>query len=377
MQLAIERYRKAWPFFKASLSYVFDRKGTSGDSHCKLTKLAAACLGDKPLHVATVVRYVRKLNPAFYEIFLSVLSSVDDNLDRYEPDILVGWIKSNAARVKLYAIIYFYRCVSRPCNVSLLRLLLYVDRKLRWMEGLIAEENLPAERLVWKDLVPKPIRLSTSGLLKEILSQLSKIKNKEIHPLVKICMERYRPQWPLHLALIIPRRRVFIKTVVTLRRLSNAKKLGPTLRLLTDNEKREIKTIILLHQRCQQIEICYDDRLPTKDLTLLNTDYVKDVSSVCICQFCSSVLTFVDLKNRPPVKGVYYDSETLRYRCGNCHSRNVHKFPLVDWDSTFRIIQADLPSVGVCSGRRDCFNLAAMPRGVCGTCATSSRKKPH
>lgn len=365
-----QRYCKAWPFFKASISYVFDRKGTSGDTHCKLTKLAAACLGDKPLHVDTVVRYIGKLNPTFYEVFLSVLSSVDERLNVYEVDRLIEWIKLNADRVKLYAIIFFYRCISRPCNVTLFQSLRHVYWKLRTTESIIDAPNIHNEhRYVWKDLVPKPLRLSTSGLLKEILSQLSKIKNHQIHPLIKICMERYRPQWPLHLTLILPRRFLFVKTVVELRRSSNAKRLGHIMRLLTEDEKREIKTVILLHQRSQQLEICYDDRLPKKDLSVY-TDSIRAVTSVCVCQFCSSVLTYVDLKNRPPVKGVYYDNETLRYRCGNCNSRSVYKFPLVDGDSTYRIIQADLPSVGVCSGRLDCFNLAAMPRGVCGTCGS-------
>jgi len=360
-------YRHAWPFFTASISYIFDRKGTCGDSQCKLTRLVAAFLGDKPVNVDTVVRNVIKLSPRELAIFQAALSYVDDRLRRYESGEIIRWIEQNPHCAKLYAIVYFYRCVSRPCNSTVSRSLLNVDGNLRILE-IVKDDPVPCsyENFPWKDLVPKPIRFSTTGILREIAVHLSKVKGHEIHPLIKICMERYRPQWPLPLALLLHRRRVFVETISQLRNLRSARSLRAMFRYLTEKEKREIKTIAALHQRNTQLEICYDERLPVKDDV---TDFVRDVTSVCICQFCSSVLTYVDLKNRPPIKGVYYDSETLRYRCGNCDSRCVYKFPLLDSDSTYRVGQADLPSVGVCAGTRDCFNLVAVPRGTCGSCS--------
>ena len=364
------RYQRGWPFFKASLSYVFDRKGTCGDSYCKLTKLAAACLGDKPLHVETVVRYVKKLPPALYSIFVFALSCVKRRLSRYGVNKLIRWIRRNPDRLKMYVIVYFYRSVSRPCNLELCQALHQVNIRLLKVEN--ANEKMVKYRthsntqnFSWKELVPKPIRLSTSGLLREIVGHLSKIRGHNIHPLIKICTERYRPQWPLHLMLLLPRRKIFAQTIVQLRNLTSTKRLRSMFRLLTDDEKREIKTIALLHQRNLQLQVCYDDRLPKKDKV---TTLVKDSTSISICQFCSTVLTYVDLKNRPPIKGVYYDNETLRFRCGNCDSRCVYKFALVDTDSIYRVGQVDLPSVGVCAGRKDCFNLVAVPSGICGTC---------
>ena len=362
---SISDYRQAWPFFEASVSYVFDRRGTCGDSQCKLTKLAAAFLGDK-LNVDTVVRHVNKLSPDALATFQAALSYVDPHLRRYEEDELICWIGQNSHVAKLYTILYFYRCVSRPCNSTVSRSLLHVKVKLRILEkakdgpGPYSYENFP-----WKDVVPKPVRYSTRGLLREIVNHLSKVRGHEMHPLIKISMERFRPSWPLPLALLLPRRKVFVETIIRLRYLRSTRNLRAMFQYLTVEEKREIKTIAVLHQRGSQLEICYDERLPLKNAV---TDGVRDATSVCICQFCSSVLTYVDLKNRPPIKGVYYDNETLRYRCGNCNSRNVFKFPLVDSDSTCRVGQADLPSVGVCAGARDCFNLVAVPRGICGTC---------
>lgn len=361
------RYQRGWPFFKACLSYVFDRKGTCGDSYCKLTKLAAACLGDKPLHVETVVRYVKKLPPSLYLTFVFALSWVKKRLSRYEVNKLIRWIRRNPNRLKMYVIVYFYRCVSRPCNLELCQALHQVNVRLLKVEDANAKmiKYRTLQNVPWKELVPKPFRLSTSGLLREIVCHLSKIKGNNIHPLIKICTERYRPQWPLHLMLLLPRRKVFAQTIVQLRNLTSTKRLRSMFHLLTDDEKREIKTMVLLHQRNLQLQVCYDDRLPPKNYV---TNFVKDTTSISICQFCSTVLTYVDLKNRPPIKGVYYDNETLRFRCGNCDSRCVYKFPLVDSDSIYRVGQVDLPSVGVCAGRKDCFNLVAVPSGICGTC---------
>lgn len=368
----ISDYAKAWPFFRASVSYVFDRRGTCGDSQCKLTKLAAAFLGDKPVHVDTVVRNVSRLNPETFAVFRASLSCVDSNLHRYVDVEVIRWIEENPHRAKFYAILYFYRCVTRPCNSTLLRCLINVNARLRILER--AKERDPIrcsyDNLSWKDLVPKPIRLSNAGVLREIACHLSKVRGYEMHPLIKIAMERYRPRWPLKLALLLPRRKVFVQTIVQLRRLRSARNLRALFRHLTSNEKREIKTMAALHQRSNQLEICYDERILSAKGEI--TDSVRDVTSVCICQFCCSVLTYVDLKNRPPTKGVYYDNETLRYRCGNCSSSCVYKFPLVDSDSAYRVGQADLPSVGVCVGARDCFNVVAVPRGVCGTCFRST-----
>ena len=360
-------YQRAWPFFRACISYVFDRRGTCGDSQCALTKLAATLLSDKIVRAGTVVRFVHKLSPAALVAFSTALSCIDPWLRRYDSGEMICWTEQNTLRTKLYALVYFYRCVCRPCNLGICNSLLNVRAKLRGLDNVTSRvaAGKSCEDIAWKNFAPTPNRLSCAGILRETLGHLSKVEGYDVHPLVKISMERYRPRWPLSLALLLPRRLIFVEALKKLRNLRNARSLRVLFQNLTVREKREIKTIIVLHQRGNQLEICYDERIPRKNAV---TDFVRDVTSVCICQFCASVLTYVDLKNRPPIKGVYYDNETLRYRCGNCDSRRVFKFPLVDSEAVYRVEQVDLPSVGVCSGKPGCFNLVAVPRGTCGTC---------
>ncbi len=367
-------YARAHPFFRACLAYLFEKKGTSGDSHCRLIRLAAACLGGKRLHACNLFGHVSRLDAETYAAFVTALQYVDSGVPRRRR-LFLPWSRAHGVRVKYNAVLFFYRCAERPCNRWIQTQLYDYQRRSKiakaWDAASFRFDN---RQYSWKMLVPKATRVSKSGFLKEISAHLCKVRRGPIHPLVKIAMERFRPAWPLNLALLAPRTPRFISVICNLRHQVDAgvTNVRGTVCRLTTAEKRELKTIVLHHQRSRQFCVFFDKR-PKLSLSVPSSQRRSDAhetSSLCVCQFCSTILTYVGLKNRPPVKGVYYDDHTLRFRCGNCHSHSVVKFPLVAFPTrtTYYAEQPDLPAVGVCRAQPACFNLALVTEQECGSC---------
>lgn len=371
----------SWRCFSAALSYLFYRRGISGDGFCKLTKFMATCIGDKNIKTKNVSHCVAEMSLDDFQSVVAAVSSVDEAMSVYnEKCSFIKWLPGNETRLKLYAIDFFFDSVKRPCNRRIKKYLIGLNKCHAEVRLAIKRLNTRhVQSLTWKWLVPKTNRLSLSGVLKEISHHLSKTKTTNLNPLVKMTMERFSPSWPFNLMLVVPRSAVFVSTLCNLQRQVtqfDTKTLRRTLKRLSQRDLEELKTVMVTCARSQQTVVSFDDPRPRKKIESRSASYILESTSVCLCQCCASVLTYVDLKNRPPIKGVYHDDESLQYRCGSCHSEKIFQFPLVDpVDVTFyRVSQPDLPTVGVCRGGESCFNLTAYPRSTCGSCAKRSKQ---
>lgn len=341
----------AFPTFAAGLAYLFKAQ-CEGEERSRLVDLVSSCLGTTSKN-GYRIKWERCNDEEKRQFDAAVAlggypaGSDDDDPER---DRDVDEARRNAF------VRYFYDTLLRPHHSKIAAAVCNLEEIRRWLRNDRDERNTSTH------VVPKTDRVHESAIVKVVLAHLNNVKTRPLHPMLKWVLEFTRSNWPFNLLFVVPDRSIGLAACVVILNDVRKRKFTPSsvtkaLSLLNEEEASEMKSVLFVQRRCAQVQYAYD----------MTREPGPGSESIVICRYCYIVLTYVDLKNRPPTKGVYIDENTLEPVCYNCHSRRLATLALDGAGVRLTVKQPDLARM------RACGCGAITSRDACASCELADK----